>query len=92
MLLELLAPDAPIQKNVGTMKMNEKDDELRPHYDFDYSKAKPNRFAEKHSKMVRRVGLDADVADEFPTEESVNDALRQFVRMTKNTNTELPTR
>ena len=61
-------------------------------YDFDYSKAKPNRFAEKYNKMVRRVGLDADVADEFPTEESVNDALRQFVRMTKHTNTELPTR
>ena len=24
---------------------NEMDDDLRPHYDFDYSKAKPNRFA-----------------------------------------------
>jgi hypothetical protein len=24
---------------------NEADDDLRPHYDFDYSKAKPNRFA-----------------------------------------------
>lgn len=24
---------------------NEMDDDLRPHYDFDYAKAKPNRFA-----------------------------------------------
>ncbi len=24
---------------------NEMNDDLRPHYDFDYSKAKPNRFA-----------------------------------------------
>ena len=26
-------------------------DELRPHYDFDYSTAKPNRFAERLSKV-----------------------------------------
>lgn len=71
--------------------MSEIDDELRPHYDFDYSKAKSNRFADKYNKMVRRIGLDADIADEFLTEESVNDALRQFVRMMKHPNTERPT-
>lgn len=27
------------------MKKPPEDDDLRPHYDFDYSKMKPNRFA-----------------------------------------------
>jgi hypothetical protein len=70
----------------------DENDDLLPEYDLDFSKSKPNRFAEKYNKMVRRVGLAADVADEFPTEESVNDALRQYVRMTKHINTEIPTR
>lgn len=69
--------------NVGTTKMNDKpEDDLRPHYDFDYSKAKPNRFAEKYSRMVVRVGLEPDVAEVFPTEESVNEALREYIRLT----------
>jgi len=38
------------------------------------------------------VGLDADIADEFPTEESVNEALRQYVRMTKEKTPEIPAR
>ena len=70
----------------------DENDDLLPEYDLDFSKSKPNRFAEKYNKMVRRVGLDADVADEFPTDESVNEALRQYVRMTKHPSTELPTR
>jgi len=28
----------------------EKNDDLLPHYDFDYSKARPNRFAEAYKK------------------------------------------
>jgi hypothetical protein len=70
----------------------DENEDLLPEYDLDFSKSKPNRFAEKYNKMVRRVGLDADIADEFPTEESVNDALRQYVRMTKGPNSELPAR
>ncbi|MBP9663016.1 MAG: hypothetical protein KBD94_00235 [Pyrinomonadaceae bacterium] len=68
------------------------DDDMKPHYDFDYSKSKPNRFAEKYNKMVRHVGLAADVADEFPTEDSVNDALREYLRITRNSNVEVSTR
>lgn len=70
----------------------DENDDLLPEYDLDFSKSKPNRFAEEYKKTVRRVGLDADIADEFPTEESVNEALRQYVRMTKQSNTEHPTR
>ncbi len=63
------------------IKLDE-NDELLPHYDFDYSKSKPNRFAEKYNKMVRHAGWAADVADVFPTQNSVNDALRENLRIT----------
>jgi hypothetical protein len=85
-------PDPLTRKSVGNMKMNEKEDDLRPHYDFDYSKAKPNRFAERYKKTVVRIGLEPDVAEHFPTEESVNEALRDYVRITRPENPELPIR
>ncbi|MDQ6788255.1 MAG: hypothetical protein M3033_15730 [Acidobacteriota bacterium] len=66
------------------MKMD-KNDELLPEYDLDYSKSKPNRFAEKYNQMQRTIVLDSDVADDFPNSESVNAALRFLVRITKNT-------
>ncbi len=70
----------------------DENDDLRPEYDLDFSKSKPNRFAEKYSRMVRRVGLAPDVADEFPTEEAVNNALRDYIRITRGSAPELPTR
>jgi hypothetical protein len=79
--------------NAGNTKMNHVDeDDMKPNYDFDYSKSKPNRFAEKYNKMVRHVGLAPDIADEFPTEDSVNDALRDYLRITRSQNIEIPTR
>ncbi len=53
-------------------------DDLRPHYDFDYSKAKPNRFAknlERHTVVV----LDNEVSKVFKNEKQVNRALRAFI-------------
>lgn len=73
------------------IKLDENDD-LLPEYDLDFSKSKPNRFAEKYNRMVRRVGLAPDIADEFPTEESVNDALREYIRMTRTPNVDISTR
>lgn len=63
------------------MKMVEKD-ELLTEYDLDYSKSKPNRFAEKSHEKKRTVVLDSDVANKFPSSESVNEALRFLVRIT----------
>lgn len=74
------------------MNMNETDEDLKEHYEFDYSKARPNRFAEKYNRMVVRVGLEPDVAEEFPTEESVNEALRDYLRLREQRGSELPTR
>ena len=70
------------------MKMDENDD-LLPEYDLDYSKSKPNRFAEKYRQMQRTVVLDSDVADKFPSSEAVNEALRFLVRIAEQHQTEL---
>ena len=64
------------------MKMDE-NDELLAEYDLDYSKSAPNRFASRFSKIQRTVVLDDDVADNFPSSESVNEALRFLVRITR---------
>ena len=58
--------------------------ELREHYDFDYGKAKPNRFAERLSEETTLVVLDPDVATVFRTSEAVNDALRVLIAAAGN--------
>ena len=70
------------------MKMDE-NDELLPEYDLDYSKSKPNRFAEKYNRMQVTVVLDSDVANDFPSSEAVNEALRFLSRITKEHKKEL---
>ena len=70
------------------MQLDENQD-LLPEYDFDYSKSKPNRFAEKYNQMQRTVVLDSDIADKFPSAESVNEALRFLVRITEEHRSEL---
>lgn len=70
------------------MQMDENDD-LLPEYDLDYKQSKPNRFAEKYQQMKRTVVLDSDIADKFPSSESVNEALRFLVRITEKHQSEL---
>jgi hypothetical protein len=53
--------------------------ELRAHYEFDYSKAKPNRFASQLSEESIAVVLDPDVAAVFTTSEEANQALRVLI-------------
>ena len=43
-------------------KRGDTQDELRPEYDFDYSKAKPNPYAARLSGAAVTVVLDPDVA------------------------------
>jgi hypothetical protein len=56
--------------------------ELSPEYEFDYSQARPNRFANAMSGDVHVILLDPDVAAAFPTTESVNSALRSLIAKT----------
>jgi hypothetical protein len=60
--------------------MNNKEDteqDMLSEYNFDYSKAKPNRFAIKQSPVT--VTLDADIAEVFTNSEAVNKALRAIL-------------
>jgi hypothetical protein len=63
--------------------------EMKDEYRFDYSKARPNRFAKEYNEMTRRVSLDSDIADYFPTAESVNDALRSLVQIANKNQTKI---
>ncbi len=69
--------------NVTTMrktsvrkKLEAHRDGIRKEYRFDYSKAKPNRFASQMKGDTVAVILDPDVAPLFKSSESVNAALR----------------
>jgi hypothetical protein len=57
-------------------------DEALSEYDFDYKKAKPNRFAGRISKERVVVLLDPDVSQVFTTPESVNTVLRALITAT----------
>jgi hypothetical protein len=63
------------------MKKPAADDDLRPYYDFDYSKMKPNRFA-GITKVYKQtyVVLDEDVSIVFQSSEDVNVVLRSAIR------------
>lgn len=58
---------------------NNPDNDLLPEYDFDYRKARPNRFATQTGKAPVTVTLDPDVAEVFKTSEAVNHALRALL-------------
>lgn len=53
--------------------------DLRPEYQLDYTKAKPNRFAAEARKGSVVVVLDEDIARVFQTPESVKAVLRALI-------------
>ena len=52
---------------------------MRDEYEFDYSKAKPNRFAAHMKRPVVAVVLEADVASVFDSSAKVNAQLRSII-------------
>lgn len=61
-------------------------DDLRRHYDFDYEKMKPNRFAgEKKVYKQTFIVLDEDVSKVFQSSEDVNVVLRSAIRAMRTT-------
>ena len=65
-------------------------DDLRPEYRFDYSKARPNPYAERLRGKTVAVVLDAEVAAAFPTSESVNTALRSVMGLVRRHSSRRP--
>lgn len=61
-------------------------DELRPEYDFDYSKAVRGKYYRRLlAEGSNVVLLDADVAAAFRDSASVNEALRSLLDLTETT-------
>jgi hypothetical protein len=54
-------------------------DDMRAEYDFDYRKARRNRFADRADQTRVVVFLDPDVSEVFTTSESVNAVLRALI-------------
>ena len=53
--------------------------EIRGEYQFDYSRAKPNRFASRMNRPVVAVVLESDVAAVFDSSAKVNAQLRSVL-------------
>ena len=62
-----------------TRSQSRKTSDLRPEYRFDYTRARPNRFASRMQGKVVAVILEPDVAEVFATSESVNRLLRSVI-------------
>lgn len=55
-------------------------DELRPEYDFDFSKAVRGKYYQRYRQSSNIVVLDPDIAEIFHNSEEVNKALRSLVK------------
>lgn len=67
-------------KNTQDSKTNQNlRDDLLPEYNFNYTKAHPNRFASQVNETKITVTLESDVAKVFKNSEDVNKALRAIL-------------
>ena len=81
-----------MKKTDPSESQNEKLDDLLSEYQFDYTKARPNRFAARLPQDQITVILDPDVAEVFTTSESVNTILRALIAAMPETGAPKPTR
>lgn len=61
------------------MSVRKTKDHMRAEYRFDYTRAKPNRFAPRMEKGAVAVILDPDVAAVFHSSDAVNTFLRSVI-------------
>jgi hypothetical protein len=64
---------------VASRSVNNAPTEMQAHYDFDYTRSRPNRFAKRLTDGAVAVVLDPDVATVFHSAESVNAFLRSAI-------------
>ncbi|WP_295433203.1 hypothetical protein [uncultured Thiodictyon sp.] len=67
------------------MNPEESTDDLRPEYDFDFTKAVRGKHYRQYQEGSNVVVLDPDVAAAFHTSEAVNQALRAMLRFAEQT-------
>ena len=69
-------------KKTDKININPDDNhEMQEHYDFDYTKAKPNRFAPILAEQNGFIKLQPDIQKVFQTSEQVNNALRAIINI-----------
>ena len=66
-------------KKASSTTRRKRSDGMKAEYDFDYSKAKRNRFAGRIATDQTVVLLDPEVSKVFTDSESVNAALRALI-------------
>ena len=67
------------------MNTEESKDELRPEYDFDFSKAERGKYYRQFLESSNVVVLDPDVANAFHNSVAVNQALRAMLQFADQT-------
>ena len=74
-----------MKEKIMKKDMSEVNDELRPDYDLKklLKDGARGKYAEKYGAGTNLVLLAPDVAKAFPTEESVNEALRLVMEMAR---------
>jgi hypothetical protein len=62
------------------------DDDVRPEYEFDYSKAVRGKYVKRLlAGGANVIVLEPDIAKSFPNSAAVNDALRSLLELTRST-------
>lgn len=67
------------------MNPEELEDDLRPEYDFDFSKAVRGKYYRQYSESTNVVVLEPDVAAAFQNSAAVNQALRAMLKFAEQT-------
>ena len=67
------------------MNAEESQDELKPEYDFDFSKAVRGKYYHQYVESTNVVVLEPDVAAAFHNSADVNQALRAMLEFAKQT-------
>jgi hypothetical protein len=69
----------------NAMNPDDLEDDLRPEYDFDFSKAVRGKYYAEYMRSTNVVVLEPDVAAAFQNSEAVNAALRSMLAFAKQT-------
>lgn len=81
-----------MKRTSATSSRKDVADELRPEYDFDYTRARPNPYAAQFAKDSLVVVLDQDIAEVFKTPEAVKAVLRALIATMPKPSTRKPAR
>lgn len=81
---ESSAPAKLTGANCDFMKKPKRNDDLRPHYDFASMKGGVRgKYAKQYSEGTNIVLLEPDIAEAFPNDAAVNQALRGILSTTR---------